>query len=352
MPVAAMPPRAKCLGVEFIEFAVDEISRRGVRGAARRARLPEGRRAQIQVGHALAAGRHQIVVNTEKEGFAHAFNITHGTSVCAIGLKVDDAHATLDRAQKLHDQPFQQAVGPGELEIPAVRGLGGSLVYFLDPKSELGRVWSIEFDDTGEGGVRRWRLDRGRPISQSMHYERDADLVLFYMSLLDVTKTAVEDVTDPRGIVRSQVVQTPDGTLRIVLNASQAQGTQSSRFLTETFGSGVQHIAFGTDDIVATVAKLAANGVKLLPIPENYYDDLEAKTDLKPERIEALRAHNILYDRDGDGEYLQAYTQSFEDRFFFEIVERRGYRGFGAANAPIRLAAQTQLARHPAIPRR
>jgi 4-hydroxyphenylpyruvate dioxygenase len=295
-----------------------------------------------------------IVVNTEKEGFAHAFNITHGTSACAIGLAVDDALATLDRARALLDQPFQQAIGPGELEIPAVRGLGGSLVYFIDPKSDLARVWAIEFDDTGDGAdhANGGGLTRVDHISQSMHHSEMLSLVLFYVSLLDVTKTTVEDVADPRGLVKSQVVQSESGTLRIVLNASEAQGTLSSRFLSETFGSGVQHIAFGTDDIIATIAKLVANGVKLLPIPENYYADLEAKSDLPPERIEALRTHNILYDRDGEGEYLQAYTQTLEDRFFFEIVERRGYRGFGAANAPIRLAAQTQLARHPAVPRR
>jgi 4-hydroxyphenylpyruvate dioxygenase len=104
--------------------------------------------------------------------------------------------------------------------------------------------------------------------------------------------------------------------------------------------------------MAATVARLEANGVALLRIPENYYDDLEAKTDLSPQRIDELKAHNILYDRDGETEYLQAYTRTFEERFFFEIVERRGYRGFGAANASIRLAAQTRLARHPAVPRR
>ena len=86
-----------------------------------------------------------IVVNTEKEGFAHSYNITHGTAVCALGLRVDDAAAALDRAQLLLDMPFRQAVGPGELEIPAVRGLGGSLIYFIDPKTDLGRVWDIEF---------------------------------------------------------------------------------------------------------------------------------------------------------------------------------------------------------------
>jgi len=88
----------------------------------------------------------------------------------------------------------------------------------------------------------------------------------------------------------------------------------------------------------------------LLPIPENYYDDLEAKTDLPAGRIEALKAHNLLYDKEGSGEYLQAYTATFEDRFFFEIVERRGYKGFGAANAPIRLAAQSRQVKARSLP--
>ena len=128
--------------------------------------------------------------------------------------------------------------------------------------------------------------------------------------------------------------------------------TQSARFLSEFFGSGVQHLAFNSDDIVETVKRLTANGVAMLSMPENYYDDLEARADLAPDRLETLRAHNILYDRDEQGEYCQAYTQSFDGMFFFEFVERRGYRGFGAINAPIRLAAQTRLARHPAVPKR
>ena len=131
--------------------------------------------------------------------------------------------------------------------------------------------------------------------------------------------------------------------MRIALNASQSQQTLSSKFLTHYVGSGVQHIAFATDDIVATVQRLRANGVELLSMPENYYDDLEARTDLcrRADR-RAARDHDILYDRDETGEYLQAYTRSFEDLFFFEIVERRGYQGFGAVNASIRLAAQAR----------
>jgi len=109
----------------------------------------------------------------------------------------------------------------------------------------------------------------------------------------------------------------------------------------------VQHIAFASDDIVASVQRLRTNGVKMLSIPKNYYGDLEARTDLSAERIGVLRGHDILYDRDEAGEYFQAYTGSFQGRFFFEIVERRAYRGFGAVNASIRLAAQARESNQP-----
>jgi 4-hydroxyphenylpyruvate dioxygenase len=132
--------------------------------------------------------------------------------------------------------------------------------------------------------------------------------------------------------------------LRIALNASQSQRTQSSRFLNEYFGSGVQHIAFASSDIFATAAALKASGVETLPIPENYYDDLEARTGLDAVLLDRLKAHNVLYDKDDSGEYFQLYTRSFKDLFFFEIVERRGYKGFGAVNAPVRLNAQSRLA--------
>lgn len=351
-PRGALPPRAMCRGTEFVEFAVDEAAAPSFEALLKGLGF---RHAGRHVSKSVARwnqGDINIVVNSEKEGFAHSYNITHGTSVCAIALRVDDAGAALDRAEKLLDQPFRQAVGPGELKIPCVRGLGGSLIYFVDAKHGLDRLWEVDFAKVdalhaaGDAGLTV--VDH---ISQSMQYEEMLTWLLFYTSLLDLSKTPQQDVIDPGGLVKSQVVQSADGALRIALNASQSSRTLSSRFLSEAFGSGVQHIAFATNDILATARRLAANGVKLLPIPANYYDDLEAKTGLPAERIEELKRHDVLYDREGGAEYLQAYTRTFDDRFFFEIVERRGYRGFGAANAPIRLAAQSRLAVGPALAR-
>jgi 4-hydroxyphenylpyruvate dioxygenase len=349
----ALPPRAHCRGIDFIEFAMDETA-----GATFEAALSALGFARAGVHKSKAVTRWRqgdinLVVNCEKEGFAHSFNITHGSAVCAMALKVDDAAAALARAGQLLDQPFRQVVRAGEIYVPAVRGLGGSLLYFTDDKTDLGRHWEIDFavpPQAGDGaGAGLAAFDH---VAQSMHYEEMLTWLLFYTSLLDVRKTPVQDVLDPGGIVRSQVVETDDGALRLVLNASQSQHTLASRFLNDLFGSGVQHIAFATDDIFATVERLRAAGVKLLPIPENYYDDLEARIDLPGDALDRLRANNVLYDRQGAAEYFQAYTKDFDGGFFFEIVQRRGYAGFGAANAPIRLAAQTRLARHPAIPRR
>jgi 3-dehydroshikimate dehydratase len=339
-----IPPRSKCLGVEFIEFAVDDRAADELAGLLSGLGFRNTARHKTKAVSRWTQGAINLVINKEKEGFAHSHYITHGPSVCAIGLKVESAAATLDRAETLRDTPFRQKVGPGELEIPAVRGMGGSLLYFLDSSVKLAKVWDIDFEPIKGGKTADAGLTTVDHISQSMHYEDMLSWLLFYTSLLDVQKTPQVDITDPGGIVRSQVVETADGALRIALNASQSTRTQSSRFLNEYFGSGVQHIAFASGDILKTAAALKANGIETLAIPENYYDDLEARIDLDAARLKLLKDNNILYDKDENGEYLQLYTKSFKDLFFLEIVQRRSYKGFGAINAPIRLNAQSRLA--------
>ncbi len=346
----ALPPRSRCHGIEFLEFAMDEAN------APAFERVLQGlgfAKAGLHRSKAVTRWRQgdiNIVVNCDKEGFAHSFCITHGVSVCAMALKVEDAAATVERAAKLLDQPFRQRSGPGELDIPAVRGVGGSVVYFVDHKTDLGRLWDIDFQGVPPAGRNGVGLTRFDHLSQTMQYEEMLTWLLFYTSLLDLRKTAVQDVIDPGGVVQSQAVEAEDGALRLVLNASQSRQTQAARFIHDFFGSGVQQIALASTDILATVEALRANGIQLLPIPDNYYDDLAARTDLSADEIARLQADQILYDREGDAEFFHAYTRTLEGGFFFEIVERRGYRGFGAINAPIRLAAQTRLGRQSTVP--
>ena len=340
-----LPPRAHCRGIDFIEFAMDDLAAGKFEAALGDLGFALTGTHKSKAVSRWSQGGINLVVNREKEGFAHSFNITHGSSVCALALAVDNGAAARERATRLLDPSFRQVVRTGEIDIPAVRGLGGSLIYFVDD-TDLGRHWDIDFDPAPmEASARPAGLVTIDHVSQSMQHEEMLSWLLFYTSLLDVSKTPVQDVIDPGGIVQSQVVQTSDGSFRLVLNASQSPQTLSSRFLNELFGSGVQHIAFASADIFATVARLRTNGVALLPIPQNYYDDLEARLDIDGELRDRLSASNLLYDRQGEGEYFQAYTKTFDGGFFFEFVERRAYSGFGAANAPIRLASQTRLAR-------
>jgi 4-hydroxyphenylpyruvate dioxygenase len=139
-------------------------------------------------------------------------------------------------------------------------------------------------------------------------------------------------------------------TIRLPLNISESRETTTGRFLTTSSGAGVQHIAMATADIQRAISQATARGARLLPIPGNYYEDIEARWGLEPERLEMLRANNILYDRDDGGEFLHAYTDPFDDRFFFEIVQRIGnYQEYGAANASVRMAVQAK--RRGAVPR-
>lgn len=350
-----MPARPSALAVEFIEFAIDEDTAAQLRAflgglGFRRAGTHRSKAVEL-----WRQGAVNLVINTEKEGFAHSSYIVHGPSVCAVALKVSDVDGAMARARELLVPSFAQAVGPGELEIPAIRGVGGSLIYFVEPKGPLADIWSVDFalaDGAGAATGNGIGLTRVDHIAQSMSYEEMLTWVLTYTALLDFEKEPQVDITDPGGLVRSQALHAPDGAIRLVLNSSQSAKTQSARFLTEFFGAGTQHIAFETEDIFATVRAMKAGGLAPLSIPDNYYDDIDVRFGLDPDLVAELRDHDVLYDRDGDGEYFQLYTRTFADRFFFEIVQRRAYQGFGAANAPVRLAAQARSAPEPTVPRR
>jgi len=340
-----MPAPAPVLGVEFVEFTLDDGGRAKFEALLRAmgfARVGQHRSKDVALWQ---QGDIRFVLNSDPDGFAHSYQITHGTSVCALGLRVPDAGAIIKRAEALLDTPHKGAVGPGELDIPAMRGLGGSLLYFVDDASPLGGWAEVDFLPTGErapGGG----LEKVDHISQSMQYEEMLTWLLFYTSLFKASKTPSQAVMDPGGVVQSQVIESgieAGGGLRLVLNGSQSHRTMSARFLTDFFGSGVQHIALATQDIRRSVAQLVAAGVEMLAVPENYYDDLEARSDLSLAEIDALKALDILYDRDTDGSFYQAYTTTLEGGFFFEIIERNGYKGYGAANAGIRLAAQARI---------
>jgi 4-hydroxyphenylpyruvate dioxygenase len=339
--VADIPDRILAHGIEFIEFTANEQEGAELAALFRMFGFAKAARHKSKDVTLWRQGGINLLINSEREGFAHSAYVMHGAGVCDIGLRVEDAAATVLRARALGAEPFEQPVGPGELRIPAIRGVGGGVMHFIDAKSELSRLWEIDFEpvrDAGQAGdAGLVAIDH---VAQTMNYEEMLTWILFYTSIFATHKTPMVDIVDPAGLVRSQVIENDSGSLRITLNGAENRRTLAGHFIAESFGSAVQHLAFVSRDIFATVAAMKRNGFRPLAISQNYYDDIEVRFGLEPGLLDALREHNILYDRDGEGEYFQIYSPNYGEGFFFEVVQRRRYGGYGAPNAPFRIAAQ------------
>jgi 4-hydroxyphenylpyruvate dioxygenase len=335
-----MPAPVDPAGVEFIEFAAnhEEAEEFGSTFAAL-GFAPVARHHSKDVT-LWQQGQIKLVVNSEPDGLAHNFDLVHGGSVCAIGLAVPDQQAALDRAIALDIPRHEQAVGPGEWEIPSIRGVGGSLLYLVDLHSR-DAMWAEEFPLANTAAQPRADLSRVDHIAQAMQYTEFLSWQLYYAALLAVHKTPQLEIADPMGLVYSQAVENQSRSVRFTLNGSAATQSLTSRFIQTYFGAGVQHIAFATDDIFAAARNARAAGLPDLPIGPNYYADLASRFALPADMVATMAELNILYDRDGEAEYFQFYTRAVAKRVFFEVVERRGYDGYGAVNAAIRLNAQS-----------
>lgn len=350
---APLPPPQQVERVEFIEFATTPAEAPMLGALLASAGFAEAGRHVSKPVTLWRQGAAHVLVNTGEAGFTHSAYIAHGTTVSELALLVPDAEAAHRRALALLAQPHRQEPGPGELRIPAIRGVGGSVLRFLDQGSDLARIWEVDFAAEPAGAM----VDPGTGITgidhigQTMAYDEMLSGSLFYTTIFAAEKAPMVDVADPDGLVRSQAIRS--GGLRVTLNGAEARHTLAGRFIEDSFGASVQHVAFSTDDIFATAGALAARGFAALRIGANYYADIEARFGLDPALIARMQAANIMYDEDASGRFFQLYSQPREDGFFFEIVQRQGgYDGYGAPNAPFRIAAQKRAARPAGMPRR
>lgn len=338
-PGRALPEPAKISGVEFIEFVTSAAQSPRLAGELEGLgfrRVAHHRSKDVDLFRQNGVN---IVVNREQEGFAHSFYLVHGTSVCALALAFDDPKRALERANALAAQTYFGRTGPGEAQIPAVAGVENSLIYLMKETPEGSSTWDqdFQFDAAAAHSGPLKRIDH---LSNVVRRTEFYSWITFYKSVLGFTDEPQVELADPYGAFFSRVISAPGGAVRIPLNIAEGGSTGVSRFIENFGGGGVQQIALSTDDIFSFVEQARARGVSFLDIPGNYYEDLSARYDLEPALIERMRALGILYDRHKSGEFFHIYTKMFDQRFFFEVLERRGYDLFGAANTPIRLAAQ------------
>jgi 4-hydroxyphenylpyruvate dioxygenase len=172
-------------------------------------------------------------------------------------------------------------------------------------------------------------------VGLSQPFDHYDEALLFYRGVLGFRLQGGQELPAPYGLVRSRPLSSADRAVRIALSVALLGRGGIARDAPQP-----QQIAFACDDIFAAAQAVRAAGGELLPIPDNYYDDLAARTDLDAARIDRMRAHAVLYDRSGDGAFLHFYTPLIGRRLFFEVVQRSGgYDGYGAANTPVRMAA-------------
>ena len=178
-------------------------------------------------------------------------------------------------------------------------------------------------------------------IAKTLRADEMPSALLSYSTLFNFKKSPILDIIDPHGITKSQVIENKTKTFRMTMNGADNNKTVAGQFLENKQGSGIQHIALKTKNLIDLVEMLKTKGQNFLEISNNYYDDIEARFGLNYNFCKKLKELNILYDEDEHGSFLQIYTHVFNDTFFFEFVERiDDYQGYGANNALFRIAAQ------------
>ena len=255
-------------------------------------------------------------------------------TVAGIGLSVRDHAVALRRATELFAPQVHRAESAGDEPLVGVRAPDGSEIFFgAEGDSEPG--WVPEFGaPSGEDRALIERVDHINLAQPWQHFDAG---VLFFHSVLDLHTQPSMEVAAPVGLVRSQVLVSADGVVRIALNLVPPAADQDAIL--------PQHIAFASSDVLALARAARDRGFRPLDIPANYYDDIESRFDIDPSLLNDLRDLSVMYDRDESGEFLHFYTPPI-GTVFLEVVERRhGYDGYGALNAPVRLAAQYQQRR-------
>lgn len=339
------PPAPVLSALSFIEFAADETSAGTLGSLFRSMGFNALGRHRSKAVTLYGQGDIHLIVNAQPDSFARARFDAHGTGVCALGVRTTDPLGAVTRATAMLSQRHDSPVGPDEAQVPAIVAPGGNLIYLVPAALGATGLYQADFvlDDAGDttpGGVGLQAIDH---VALGLAVDQLDTWVLFSRAVLGLEPGESLELADPFGLIRSRGFANAARSVRLVLNVSLSQRTQTARTVNARGGGAVHHMALSCHDIFESVARMRANGVCFVPISDNYYDDLATRMDLDPALQTRLQASGVMFDRSLQGDYLHIYTESFEDGFFFEVVQRiDAYDAYGATNAPARMASQAQ----------
>ena len=281
-------------------------------------------------------GEVNFIVNAEPGSFGAEFAKAHGPSACAMAFRVADAADALRRAVDRGAKPVAGQIGPMEVNIPAIEGIGGSLLYFVDRYGEQGTIYDIDFVPLEEGGAEEVGLTYIDHLTHNVGRGNMDEWAGFYERLFGFRELKYFDIEGKLTGLKSRAMVSPCGKIRIPINESSDDKSQIEEYLRDYRGEGIQHVALGTDDIVTTVEALKARGIPFMaPPPDTYYEAVDTRVPGHGEPLEDLKRNGILIDGaptpDG-GRLLQIFTETVIGPIFFELIQRKGDEGFGEGN--------------------
>jgi 4-hydroxyphenylpyruvate dioxygenase len=278
-----------------------------------------------------------FVVNAQPHSQAEEFARIHGPSVCGMAFRVKDANHALEHALANGAQRYQTEIGPMELSIPAVYGIGGSLLYFVDRYGKQS-IYDVDFRFYDDADERLAKADVGLyEIDHLTHNVKRGNMDTwagFYERIGNFREIRYFDIEGKLTGLVSRAMTAPCGKIRIPINESSDDKSQIEEFIREYNGEGIQHIALTTDDIYDTVKTLRDRGMDFMPTPDTYYEKVNDRVVGHKEDVDKLRELRILIDGapTKDGILLQIFTQTVIGPVFFEIIQRKGNEGFGEGN--------------------
>jgi 4-hydroxyphenylpyruvate dioxygenase len=353
MELATLPQVAEPAGFNFAEVrAADTAALETVLGQLGFGFNGRHRTKDVQL---WTMGHARVIINEQAPGAggsgAGSSAAVGSPAIAAVGFDVDSPVIASARAQQLKAPVVPRKSQADEEVFQGFAAPDSTEIFLCQGSPDGTAAWINEFGETRGFGA-GLEVPSGAPnavidhVNLAQPWQHFDEAVLFYTSALALEPQPYAEVASPSGLVRSQVMQTSDRAVRLVLNlAPVIQQDGASETGTGASGTGQrktyqEHIAFAVDDLVATARAARERGLDFLQIPANYYEDLDARFGLEPEFLATLQELNLLYDRDADGEFLHFYTATVGS-VFFEMVERRGnYDGYGAPNAPVRHAVQ------------
>jgi len=274
-----------------------------------------------------------FIINAEPGSFGQRFAQQHGPSACAMAFRVKDAARAFKLAVELGAKPVESPVGPMELNIPAIEGIGGSLVYLVDRYGEH-TIYDVDFVPVANPGtLRTTGLMCVDHLTHNVHRGNMSKWAGFYERLFNFRQIRYFDIEGKKTGLFSKAMTSPCGKIRIPINESQDDKSQIEEYLREYHGEGIQHIALSTDDIYRSVDALRANGIQFQDSPDTYYEGVTARVEGHEEELAELQKRRILIDGSArDGILLQIFTTNVIGPIFFEIIQRKGNEGFGEGN--------------------